>query len=287
MHVGRTTEAGLLTPLLLVLIGLVVVPSTILAGYSLFDWVFASPVGSPTLINYQEIVDSSISLKVATTTVIIALPVALISVSGGYALAYYIVFGAGRGRRLLLLLVITALMASYLVRIYSWRILLGSTGVVNGALMSLGIIDEPMGFLIFSRTAVTIAEVSLFMPLSALIFFAALSGIPGDLREASRDLGASRLRTLLRVTLPLSGPAVLATTALTFFLAAGDYITPVYVGGPESVTIGRLIADDFGPAANYGRGAAYSMIVIVAFTTLYLVLRMAMRRMGVLPRHTA
>lgn len=287
MHVGRMTGAGLLAPLLLVLIGFVVVPSTILAGYSLFDWVFASPVGPPTLLNYQEIADSAISLKVATTTIVIALPVALISVAGGYAIAYYIVFGGGPGRRLLLLLVITALMASYLVRIYSWRVLLGSTGVVNGALTGLGVIDEPMSFLIFSRTAVTIAEVSLFMPLSALIFFAALSGIPGELREASRDLGASRLRTLLRVTLPLSGPAVLATMALTFFLAAGDYITPVYVGGPESVTIGRLIADDFGPSANYGRGAAYSAIVLVTFATLYLLLRMGMRRVGMLPNRTA
>jgi len=287
MGIRRSGEFGLLAPLLIALIGFVVVPSVILAGYSIFDWVFASPVGSATLVNYQEIVDSPISLKVAWTTVVIALPVALLSVAGGYALAYYIVFGTGHGRRLLLLLVITALMASYLVRIYSWRVLLGSTGVVNGALMSLGVIDRPMEFLIFSRTAVTIAEVSLFMPLAALIFFAALSGIPAELREASRDLGASRLRTLLRVTLPLSGPAVLATTALTFFLAAGDYITPVYVGGPESVTIGRLIADDFGASANYGRGAAYSVLVLVVFAALYLGLRAAMRRTGLLPRWTA
>lgn len=287
MRVGRGLEAGLLAPLLLVLVGIIVIPAIILAGYSLFDWVFASPQGPLTLLNYQEIADSPIALKVASTTVAIALPVTLISVSGGYALAYYIVFGTGMGRRLLLLLVLTALMASYLVRIYSWRVLLGSTGVMNGALTSLGLIDQPIDFLIFSRTAVIIAEISLFMPLATVIFFAALSGIPTDLREAARDLGASRLRTLLRVTLPLSGPAVLVTLALTFFLAAGDFITPVYVGGPESVTIGRLIADDFGASANYGRGAAYSMIMLAVFTILYLCLRAVMRKSGLLPAHSS
>lgn len=287
MHTGRGVEAGLLAPILLVLIGLVVVPALILTGYSLFDWVFASPQGPLTLLNYEEIASSPISLKVATTTVAIALPVTLFSITCGYALAYYIVFGTGRGRRLLLLLVLTALMASYLVRIYSWRVLLGSTGVVNGALTGLGVIDQPIEFLIFSRTAVIIAEVSLFMPLATVIFFAALSGISPDLREAARDLGATRLRTLIRVTLPLSGPAVLVTTALTFFLAAGDFITPVYVGGPESVTIGRLIADDFGASANYGRGAAYSVIVLVIFILLYVALRAGMRRTGMLPTRTA
>ena len=90
---------------------------------------------------------------------------------------------------------------------------------------------------------------------------------------------------LTRVTLPLSGPSVLATTAIVFFVASADYITPVFVGGPDSVTIGRLIADSFGTSADYGRGAALSATVLVSFTCIYLALRHGMRRTGLLPRH--
>jgi spermidine/putrescine transport system permease protein len=128
-----------------------------------------------------------------------------------------------------------------------------------------------------------LGEVSLFMPLAALTFFAALSGINPDLREASRDLGASRFQTLRRVTLPLSGPSILATSALVFFLAAGDYLTPLFLGGPDAVTVGRLIADSFATTVDYGKGAALSMLVLLSFVAIYLLLRFVMRRTNLLP----
>jgi len=283
MRIGRGLGAALLVPLLAVLIGFVVVPTIVLFGYSLYEWVFASPKGALTLTNYVELLQSPITWKVLETTLWIGIPVAVISVAGGYAISYYIVFGQGRGRQLLFVLTVTALMASYLVRVYAWRTLLGSKGVVNGGLEAAGLIDQPLEFILFSRTAVILGEVSLFMPLAALTFFAALSGINPDLREASRDLGASRFQTLRRVTLPLSGPAILATSALVFFLAAGDYLTPVFLGGPESVTLGRLIADSFGTTVDYGKGAALSVMVLVGFVLVYLLMRFVMRRTGLLP----
>lgn len=284
MRIGRGLEAGLLAPLAMMLVGLVVVPTIVLFGYSLFHWVFASPEGSVTLGNYEEAIGDPITWRVVVTTLAIGVPVTILTVVSGFALAYYMVFGTGRGRQLLFVLTVTALMASFLVRLYAWRTLLGSNGVVNGALVSLGVVSEPLDFILFSRTAVVIAEVSVFTPIAALTFYAALSGIPPQLREAARDLGASRQRTLLRVTLPLSGPSVLATSALVFFLAAGDYLTPVFVGGPDSVTIGRLVADAFGSQADYGRGAALSVMMLVGFVLLYLVMRGVMRVTGLLPR---
>jgi ABC-type spermidine/putrescine transport system permease subunit I len=283
VRIGRGTGAALLLPLLAVLVGFVVVPTAILFGYSLFEWVFASPVGAVTPSNYVELLGSPITRKVVETTLWIGVPVAIFSVSGGYAIAYYIVFGHGLGRQVLFILTVTALMASYLVRIYAWRTLLGSKGIVNGGLVASGLIDQPLDFILFSRTAVILGEVSLFMPLAALTFFAALSGINPDLREAARDLGASRFQTLRRVTLPLSGPAILATSALVFFLAAGDYLTPVFLGGPDAVTVGRLIADSFGTTVDYGKGAALSMLVLLGFVLIYMLLRFVMRRMNLLP----
>ncbi|MBX3031867.1 MAG: ABC transporter permease [Chloroflexi bacterium] len=284
MRVGRGLELGLLAPLSVLLVGLVVVPTIVLVGYSLFEWVFASPQGALTLANYQQAIGDPITWRVILTTLSIGVPVAVLSTVSGFALAYYMVFGTGRGRRLLFVLTVTALMASFLVRLYAWRTLLGSNGVVNGALVSLGIVSEPLDFILFSRTAVVIAEVSVFTPIAALTFFAALSGIPPQLREAARDLGASRTRTLFRVTLPLSGPSVLATGALVFFLAAGDYLTPVFVGGPDSVTIGRLVADAFSTQADYGKGAALSVMMLIGFVALYLGMRFVMRASGLLPR---
>ena len=85
-------------------------------------------------------------------------------------------------------------MASFLVRVYAWRTLLGTSGVLNGALVASGLVDGPVDLLLFSKPAVVMAEVSLFLPLAALTIFAALSGIDPSLREAARDLGAGARR---------------------------------------------------------------------------------------------
>ena len=283
MRSGRLTEAALLGPLILVMLGFVVVPAAVLGIFSLFDWVYAEPSGSMTLDNYAELLRNPLTWRVVVVTLQIAVPVTLLCVLGGYALAYRIAFGPPQEAKVLFLLVLTALMASYLVRIYAWRTLLGTNGVINGALIASGLTDAPMQLMLFSRNAVIIAEVSLFLPLAALSFFAALSGIDPSLREAARDLGAGRAQALWRVVLPITGPTLLATVALVFFLACGDYITPVYVGGPESVTVGRLIADAFGVSANYGRGAAQATLTATSFAIVFVLLRLVMRRTHLLP----
>ena len=168
-------------------------------------------------------------------------------------------------------------MASYLVRVYAWRTLLGETGIVNSALIAAGITDRPIEFLLFSRVSVVIAEVSLLMPFAALAFFPALSGIGPEFREAASDLGAGPVQTLGRITVPMTGAAVLATTAIVFFASAGDYITPVLVGGPDSATFGTLIASNFGLEGQYGLGAAASFVIFLAFAVVYLGLRSSLR----------
>ncbi len=284
---ARRLEAGLLLPLALLVVGLVLVPAVLLGGASLFTWVFAAPQGSVTLGNYAELLGDAVTWRVVWTTIQIAAPVAFFSMLGGYVIAYRIVFVADRPSRILFVLVITALMASYIVRVYAWRTLLGTRGVINGGLEALGLIEGPIDLLLFSKTAVVIAEVSLFLPLAALTLFAALSGIDPALREAARDLGAGRTQAFMRIVLPLSGPTLLVSTALIFFLACGDFITPVFVGGPESVTIGRLIADSFGISANYGRGAALSILMVIGFVIVFILLRATMRTARLLPERGA
>lgn len=280
---NRLTQAILLLPVSALMICLVAAPGLLLVGYSFFDWVYVERGDEVTVANYIVFFSSSATWRVLTITLRIAVPVTFLSISGGYVVAYYVVFGRSNGRRLLFALTLTALMASYLVRIYAWRILLGQNGVVNGALLGLGIIDQPLSFILFSPTAVIIAETSFLIPMAALIFVAALSGIPPELHEAARDLGASSTTTFRRVTLPLTGRAVLSTTALVFFISCGDYLTPLYVGGPGSVTIGRLIADYFGANADYGLGAAYSVMLFLGFAVVFVALRALMTISHLLP----
>lgn len=286
MPIPKRIERLLLFPLALLLLAGVIVPSLILLGYSLFVWFNLAPVGGVTLGNYWDTLTDPLYRQLILNTVLIAGPTTLAAVVGGYLLAYYMSFVQRRGRGMLFALVVSALMASYLVRIFAWRTLLGSSGIVNSFLLGTGLIEEPIAFLLYSKASAILAEIALFMPLAALTCYAALSGISGDFREASWDLGAGRWLTVWRVILPLSGPAVLATTTLIFFLSVGDYVTPVLVGGIDSSTVGTAIATDMGPAGNYGQGAALSILLAAGFAAVYLSLRGLLWRSGLLPEAT-
>ena len=286
MRIGRSLQVVLLSPLVVLLLGAVVLPALILFGYSLFAWRLVEPTGPLTLDNYLAVLRDPLYRQLLVNTLVIAVPTTLGSVIGGYMLGYYVVFGHGPGRRLTLGLVVTALMASYLVRIFAWRTLLGSNGVINSFLVQTGVVAKPLDFLLFSPPAAILAEIALLMPLAGLTFYAALAGISPAYREASRDLGAGRAETLVKVTIPLSGASILATTALTFFLSAGDYITPVLVGGASSATLGTVVASSMGHAGNYGLGAAVAFIVLLGFVIAYVLLRAAMRRARMLPERT-
>jgi spermidine/putrescine transport system permease protein len=108
-------------------------------------------------------------------------------------------------------------------------------------------------------------------------------GISSDLRESALDLGASRAETLVRIVLPLTGPALLGASALTFFGSAGDFITPVFLGGTNSVTFGTTISDQLRVNLDYGLGSALSFTLVLGFALFYLLLRLAMKRLRLLP----
>jgi spermidine/putrescine transport system permease protein len=284
MRIGRLLAGLLLAPLTVLVVLAVVVPTLVVGWYSLFDFQFFRPTGDLTLENYREVLTDPLYRRLATNTLLFAVPVAILASVAGFVVGYAMVFGTRRYRGFLLGLVLTALMASYLARIYAWRILLGENGVVNTLLESAGLIREPLSFLLYSRFAAILAEVNLFLPLAALTYFAALAGLPPSIREASRDLGAGSAETLRRIVLPLVGPTVLATTALVFFLASGDYITPVIVGGSAGQTVGVSIAAAFGTAADYGLGGALSLTVLAGFALAYVGLRRLMTAGRLLPQ---
>jgi ABC-type spermidine/putrescine transport system permease subunit I len=284
---SRRLAAFLTTPLGVVLAALVVVPVGMLFAFSFFRLKLLEPVPGFTMQNYRLVVTTGLYRHYAVNTLFIAAPTALLSVAGGYVLAYFLVFRARRSRRIVLIAIVIALMGSYLALIYSWRTLSGESGIFNSLLLAAHMVDQPLRILLFSRFAVIAAEVNFFLPFTALVLYSSLSSVPTGLEAAARDLGASRRMTLRRILLPLSGSALFGATLFVFFLSAGDYITPVFLGGVGSgATVGTLIADQLSTTLNYPLGAAIAFTMLGVFAVLVVGLRLSMKMVGLLPEHT-
>ena len=287
MSLSRRLAALLLTPLGALLLFGVLVPVAMLFAFSFFHLHLLEVVPGATIDNYRRVLTTTLYRRYALNTLLIAGPTAVISVVFGYLLAYFLAFRARRSRGILLVAVVIALMGSYLALIYSWRTLSGESGIFNSLLQAMHLTHGPLSILLFSRAAVIVAEVNFFLPFTTLVLFSSLSSISSELEPAARDLGASRWMTLRRITLPLTGSALFGATLFVFFLSAGDYITPVFLGGiGSSATFGTLIADQLSTTLNYPLGAAMAFVMLALFLVLVVLLRIGMRVAGLLPRHT-
>jgi spermidine/putrescine transport system permease protein len=135
--------------------------------------------------------------------------------------------------------------------------------VINSGLQSLGLIQAPLEFLLYSKTAVIITLAHAWAAFAILPLYVSLEKIDRSLLEAAADLGDGPVRRFLRVTLPLSMPGVIAALFLIFIPTTGDYITPVLLGGPDGAMIGNLIQLQFGPVNNWPMGAALSIVLMI------------------------
>jgi spermidine/putrescine transport system permease protein len=276
-----------MSPLGALLLFGVVVPVSMLFAFSFFHLHLLEVVPGATLDNYRQAVTTKIYRSYAINTFLIAAPTAAVSVAAGYTLAYFLAFRARRSRGIVLVAVVIALMGSYLALIYSWRTLSGESGIFNSLLEALHVTHGPLSILLFSRVAVITAEVNFFLPFTTLVIYSSLTAIPKELEAAARDLGASGRMAFRRITLPLSGSALFGATLFVFFLSAGDYITPVFLGGVgSSGTFGTLIADQLSTTLNYPLGAAIAFVMLAMFVVLVLLLRLMLRVSGLLPEHT-
>jgi len=218
-----------------------------------------------TVSNYVDALTSSIYRDLFRKTLEIALIAAAITTAVAYAFAHAIRFHLRRFQEPLLFLVMVALFSGYLVRIYAWRTILGDEGLINSALHRLGIVDQPLSFLLYSRTAAIIVFVNFLAPLAILPIYAALQNVRQEEVEAARDLGAGAFSAFRKVTLPLAWHGVFAAFSLTFIIAAGDYVTPQLVGGTSGSMIGRAVVDSFGITFDWPLGSALSFLTL-AFT---------------------
>jgi spermidine/putrescine transport system permease protein len=170
---------------------------------------------------------------------------------------------SSRVRLMLYVATIIPLWVSYLLRAYTWKTILGSEGILNSLLMWIGITDEPVTFFLYNQTAMVITMAYIFTPFMVMPLFATLEKIPRSLIEGSKDLGVGPYRTFLKITLPLSVPGILAGFTFTFCLAAGDFISPILVGGPYSNMIANVVATQFGMAMNWPLGSAIAVVILI------------------------
>jgi putative spermidine/putrescine transport system permease protein len=224
--------------------------------------------------NFRTLVDSPAYRHIAWRTISIAALVTLTDALIAFPFAFFMArLASPRQRALLFVLVLLPLWSSYLVRVYAWRLMLNSNGVVN---WSLGKLHLPELGVAYSNTAMWIVFSYIWLPFMILPIYAALERIPSSYLEASRDLGARGGRTFRSVVLPLALPGVIAGSIFTFSLTLGDYITPVLVGGASSQFIGNVVFESVGVANNVPFAAAFATVPLVVMA-LYLA---AARRAG-------
>jgi spermidine/putrescine transport system permease protein len=195
-----------------------------------------------------------------------ALAASLLDLAIGYALAYFIVRRGGRYKNFLVVLIMLPFFSSYLIRVFAWMTLLRNEGVANGILRSLGVVDEPIGFL-GTPFAVIVVLAYDYLPFMVLPLYVALERLDPTLLEASKDLGGTKSVTFWKVTWPLAMPGVVAGLLLVFVPALGDFVTAELVGGIRTQVVGQTVYRQFLSFQNYPLGSALAFILMVISLT--------------------
>ncbi len=230
--------------------------------------------------NYYELVRNPMYLTVLLRSAAIAAAVTALALLLGYPLAYFLSFRTSLKKELLYQLVIIPLWASYLVRGYAWKTILGSDGVLNGFLQYLHIVRHPVEFFLYSPFAVVLMLTHIYTPFTFLPIYASLEHVPRSLVEASLDLGAPPLKTFWRVIFPLTLPGVLAGATFAFVLTFGDFLAPLLVGGPSGIMISNIVVSLFGAAYDWPLGAAISLCMLVFVVSLLFLVERVERRLS-------
>jgi spermidine/putrescine transport system permease protein len=226
------------------------------AGFGLGDYIqfFANPSYYRALVNSLEV-----TALVTAISILLAYPFAWI-------LAFFV---PERWQRLALMLAVLPFWTSYVVRSYSWLLVLAEKGIVNSTLLQLGVLSEPLQ-LANTRAATLIGFTHFFIMLLTLTIYANLKQLSPNYRKAAADLGASPLQTFVHVVLPLTLPGIMVGAFLTFVLAIGDYITPQILGGNNELLMPQLIMMQIARRGDFPLASALSIILMVVVSIAYL-----------------
>jgi spermidine/putrescine transport system permease protein len=258
----------LLSPTLFVVVAAMAVPLALMVAYSFWSQSYVTLDTSFTWKNYQDAFTREIYRILFLRSVAISALVTLVTVLLAYPIAYFVAFDVKRHKLLWLILLTLPFWTSYLLRVFSWKVILGYSGVINSGLMSLGLIAEPLQFLLYNPFAVIVTLAHAWAAFAILPIYVSLEKIDRTLLEAATDLGDGPVRRFFRVTLPLSMPGIIAASVLIFIPTVGDYVTPTLVGGTGGVMIANIIQAQFGKANNWPLGSALAISTMLAVTAI-------------------
>lgn len=223
------------------------------------------------LLSYGEL-GECIYVKVFVQTILFAVFGTVGCLLIAYPLAYFLATRAGKWRTTLLVLIIIPFWTSFLIRTYAWQVVLADQGILNGFLISLGVItDNTRIRMLDTPFAVYLGIVYNYLPLMVFPLYVSLERLDKSLLEASKDLGANRVSTFRQVTLPLTAPGLFTGILLTFIPLTGEYIIPSLLGGSKTLLMGNLVANQFLQARDWSFGSA-SAIMLIATLVLFVLL---------------
>ena len=261
----------LLSPTLIVMGFSMCVPFAIMVAMSFWTQHAFEIDTAFTLANYRKASGGPVYQALLIRSLAISGSSAIATVLISYPMAYYVAFHVHRRKLLWIILITLPFWTSYLLRVFAWKIILGYNGVINSGLKSLGLIDQPLEFLLYSPSAVVITLAHAWAAFAILPMYVSLEKIDRSLLEAAADLGDGPAMRFLRVTLPLSLPGVTVAMLLIFIPTVGDYVTPTLVGGPDGIMMANMIQAHFGKVNNWPMGAALAVGMMVIVTAVALV----------------
>lgn len=189
---------------------------------------------------------------VACTCILISIP-----------LAYYIAFKTSRNKTILYSLIVLPFWISYIVRAYAWKIILGENGILNSFLIQLHITKEPLSFLLYSNFSTLVCLIYILTPFVAIPIYTSFEHIPKSLVEASKDLGAGSWVTFRKIIFPLALPGIISGGTFALVLTMGDFLSPLLLGGPNTIFISNIVQNLFGTSNDKPLGSALGIVMLL------------------------
>jgi spermidine/putrescine transport system permease protein len=268
---------ALLSPVMITMVVLLAAPLLLLVIYSFWTQNGLVYDTTLTLDRYRELATHESYIDIFWRSIETSSLVTGFTVLLAYPMAYYVAFGVKKYKFVWLILLTIPFWTSYLLRVFAWKVILGFNGVINSGLMSLGVIKEPLEFLLYNQTAVILTLAHAYAAFAILPIYVSLEKIDRTLLEAAADLGDGAWARFFRVTLPLSLPGVIGASVLIFVPTTGDYVTPAMVGGPTGQMIANLIQVQFLKINNWPLGSALALSAMAGVAILVMLFTVAMR----------
>ncbi len=244
-----------------------VLPTAFLLSASFLQTEDTVVTGAVTLDNYRDLLSDRLYVGAIIRSFVVGISAGAIVILLAYPLAYFLVRTKTRWRSTLIAVSLAPLLASVIVRTYGWWVVLNREGALNTLLLGAGLIDRPLQ-LLPSTGAIIIGIGHALLPYGVLTIMASLNGVNPNLERAAMSLGATRLRTFLRVTLPLTAPGIVGGFLLTFAVAISAYATPAILGGPGTQVMATMVQTFMIQLLDWAAGSTMGTILLVSSVTL-------------------